>query len=207
VVILALACVGGIYTGIFSPSEGGAIGAFVAVIIGLVMLRWKWSNFLDSLFSSAKVISMFFLLIIGAVMFSQFMAWCHVSQQLTTFLQNWSIPPLAIEGVIIIILFALGFVMDGGALLLITVPIIYPITTALGADPIWFAVNVLIATDLGSITPPYAINIFALKGIAKEIPIGTMYAGIMPFVLASMVCMIITFFVPILSTWLPNLMK
>jgi tripartite ATP-independent transporter DctM subunit len=207
VLILAFACVGGIYTGAFSPSEGGAIGAFVAVIVGLVMRRWGWKNFTEALLSSAKVISMFFLLIIGAVMFSQFMAWCHVSQEATNLLNNIGLPHLAVEGLIILVLFVLGFVMDGGALLLIAVPIIYPITTAMGADPIWFAVCVLIATDLGSITPPYALNIFALKGIAKEIPIGVMYTGIMPFVLASMVALVIVFFVPVLSTWLPNLLK
>jgi C4-dicarboxylate transporter, DctM subunit len=171
------------------------------------MRRFKWSNFSDSLLSSAKVISMFFLLIIGAVMFSQFMAWCHVSQQAATWLTGLGLPALAIEGLIIIILFILGFVMDGGALLLIGVPIVYPITSALGADPIWFAVNVLIATDLGSITPPYALNIFALKGIIKDVPIGVMYTGIFPFVVAAIFAMIITFFIPSLSTWLPNLIK
>jgi tripartite ATP-independent transporter DctM subunit len=207
VLILAFACVGGIYTGIFSPSEGGAIGAFVAAIIGLIMLRFTWKNISESLLSSAKVISMFFILIIGAVMFSQFMAWCHLSQAATTFLTDLGLPSLAIEGLIIIVLFMLGFVMDGGALLLIGVPIVYPITAALGADPIWFAVCVLIATDLGSITPPVALNIFALKGITKDIPIGVMYSGIMPFVVAAIAAMVITFFVPSLSTWLPNLLK
>lgn len=207
VLILAFACVGGIYTGVFSPSEGGAIGAFVAVVIGLIMGRFNRHNFVQGLLDSAKVVSMFFLLIIGAVMFSQFMAWCHVSQEATTFLNNLGIPPLAIEGLIIIILFMLGFVMDGGALLLIGVPIVYPITTALGADPIWFAVCVLIATDLGSITPPYALNIFALKGITKDIPIEVMYIGIMPFVVASAVALILTFFIPSISTWLPNVLR
>jgi tripartite ATP-independent transporter DctM subunit len=207
VLILAVACVGGIYTGAFSPSEGGAIGAFVAVIIGLIMGRFRWKNFSESLLSSAKVVSMFFLLIIGAVMFSQFMAWCHVSQEATTFLNSFGLPPLAIEGLIILIFFVLGFVMDGGALLLIGVPIVYPITVALGADPLWFAVCVLVASDMGSITPPYALNIFALKGITKDIPIGVMYAGIMPFVLASAVALFLTFFIPSLSTWLPNLLR
>jgi TRAP-type C4-dicarboxylate transport system permease large subunit len=173
----------------------------------LIMRRFNRRNFVQGLLDSAKVVSMFFLLIIGAVMFSQFMAWCHVSQEATAFLTNLGLPPLAIEGLILIVLFILGFVMDGGALLLVGVPIVYPITAALGADPIWFAVCVLIATNLGSITPPVALNIFALKGIAKDIPISVMYTGIMPFVFASIAAMLIVFFVPGISTWLPSLLK
>jgi C4-dicarboxylate transporter DctM subunit len=86
-------------------------------------------------------------------------------------------------------------------------PIAYPITTALWADPIWFAVCVIIATTLGTITPPVALNIFALKGVAKGIPIGVMYTGILPFVGVSLAVLTLIFFVPSLSTWLPNLLK
>ena len=205
--ILAILVVGGIYTGQFSPSEGGAIGAFCAMIIGLVMGRFTRKNFALSLLDSAKVVSMFFLIIIGAVMFSQFMSWCNVAKSVTSFINNMGLPPMGVEFFIVFVLFLLGFIIDAGPLLLIGVPIAYPITTALGADPIWFAVCVLLATNLGAITPPVALNIFALKGIARDIPISVMYAGVMPFVISSMIVLMLVFFIPAISTWLPGLLR
>ncbi|MDD5701777.1 MAG: TRAP transporter large permease subunit [Dehalococcoidales bacterium] len=205
--ILAILVVGGIYTGQFSPSEGGAIGAFCAMIIGLVMRRFTPKNFALSLLDSAKVVSMFFLIIIGAVMFSQFMSWCNVAKSVTSFINNMGLPPLGVELFIVFVLFLLGFIIDAGPLLLIGVPIAYPITMALGADPVWFAVCVLLATNLGTITPPVALNIFALKGIARDIPISDMYAGVMPFVISSMIVLMLVFFIPEISTWLPGLLR
>jgi C4-dicarboxylate transporter DctM subunit len=199
--------VGGIYTGKFSPSEGGAIGAFFALIIGLIMRRFNWKNLTQCLLDAAKVISMFFLMVIGAVMFSQFMSWCNLAKLATTFIDNMGLPPLGVELFIIIVLFVLGFIMDAGPLLLVGVPIAYPIATALGADPIWFAICVILATTLGTMTPPVAFNIFALKGVAKDIPVSVMYAGIMPFVILAMISLAVVFFIPTLSTWLPNLLK
>ena len=207
VAILAVVVVGGIYTGQFSPSEGGAMGAFCAIIIGLVMGRVNRKNFTQTLLESAKVVSMFFLIVIGAVMFAQFMAWCNVPQAATTFINDLGLPPLGVELFIVLVMYFLGFVIDAGPLLLVGVPIAYPITTALGADPIWFAVCVILATTLGTITPPVALNIFALKGVAKDIPIGVMYKGILPFVAVSLAVLTLIFFVPYLSTWLPNLLK
>jgi tripartite ATP-independent transporter DctM subunit len=207
IVILAVIVVGGIYLGTFSPSEGGAIGAFCAIIIGLVMKRFDRKNFIQGLLDSTKVIAMFFLIVNGAIMFSQFMSWCNVSKTVTDFINNMGMPPLAVEAFIVFVMFVLGFVIDAGPLMLIGVPIAYPITNALGADPIWFAVNILLACNLGMITPPVALNIFALKGMAKDIPVQVMYSGVLPFVLSSACVLALVFFVPSLSTWLPNLLK
>jgi tripartite ATP-independent transporter DctM subunit len=207
IVILAVVVVGGIYVGTFSPSEGGAIGAFCAIIIGLAMKRFDRKNFTQGLLDSAKVIAMFFLIVNGAIMFSQFMSWCNVSKTVTDFINNMGLPPLGVEAFIVFVMFILGFVIDAGPLMLIGVPIAFPITTALGADPIWFAVCVLMACNLGMITPPVALNIFALKGIAKDIPIEVMYSGVMPFVISSTIVLIMVFLIPSLSTWLPNLLK
>jgi tripartite ATP-independent transporter DctM subunit len=207
VAILAIVVVGGIYTGKFSPSEGGAIGAFFALLIGLLMRRFNRENMTQCLLESAKVISMFFLMVIGAVMFSQFMSWCNLAKTATMFINNMGLPPIGVELVIIIILFVLGFIMDAGPLLLVGVPIAFPIATAIGADPIWFAICVILATTLGTMTPPVAFNIFALKGVAKDIPVSTMYSGIMPFVAGSIGALVLIFFIPSLCTWLPNLLK
>lgn len=207
IILLAVVVVGGIYAGIFSPSEGGAIGAFCAILIGLAMKRFDRKNFTRGLLDSAKVIAMFFLIVNGAIMFSQFMSWCNIAKTATTFINNMGLPPLGVEAFIIIVMFVLGFVIDAGPLMLIGVPIAFPITTALGADPIWFAVNVLMACNLGMITPPVALNIFALKGLAKDIPIDVMYSGVMPFVISSAIVLTLVFLIPSLSTWLPNLLK
>ena len=183
------------------------MGAFGAVIIGLIMGRVTRKNFIQTLLESAKVVSMFFLIVIGAVMFSQFIAWCNIPKAATTFINDMGLSPIGVELFIVLILYVLGFVIDAGPLMLIGVPIAYPITTALGADPIWFAVCVIVAVTLGTITPPVALNIFALKGVAGDIPIGVMYSGILPFVASSLVILGVIFFVPSLSTWLPNLLR
>ena len=183
------------------------MGAFVAVIIGVVMGRVNKKNMVESLLATAKVVSMFFLLFIGAVMFSQFMAWCNITKAATTFINELGLPAIGVELFIILLMYVLGFFIDAGPLMLIGVPIAFPITNALGADPVWFAVNVILVTTLAMITPPVALNIFALKGIAKDIPIGVMCSGILPFVIASLVVLVLVFCIPSLSTWLPNLLS
>ena len=113
--------------------------------------------------------------------------------------------PLGLEAFIIFAMFLLGFVIDAGPVMLVGVPIAFPITQALGADRIWFANCLILATTIGMITPPVALNIFALEGIAKDVPIGVMYSGIMPFVWASLASLALVFFFPVLSTALLNL--
>jgi tripartite ATP-independent transporter DctM subunit len=207
VAILFLVVIGGIYMGVFTPTEGGAIGAMGAVFLGLIWRRFTWRAFSQSLLESGKVISMVFLILIGAVMFTRFVVWCNLHAAVSDFFTGLGLPPFGILLIIELVLFALGFVVDTLALMLIGVPIVHPIAVALGFDPIWFAVVTLIAINMGTITPPVALNLFALKAVAQDIPMGTIFRGALPFVLGMAVVLALLIAVPPLVTWLPNILK
>jgi len=207
IVILFVLVMGGIWWGVFTPTEGGAIGAVVSLIIGLVMRRFTWKSFALTLIDSGKVISMVFLVLIGAVMYTRFLAWCNVSQGIADLIAGLGLHPMAFVAFTLVLLFILGFAIDIMPLMLIGVPILHPIAVSLGIDPIWFACLVVLAINLGDITPPIGVSLFTLKAISKDLPIGTIFRGTMPFVYGTVIAIITLFFVPALVTWLPSLFK
>ena len=203
---LFLLVIGGIYAGIFTPTEGGGIGAAGAVIIGLAMRRFTWQNFNSALLGAGRIMGMIFLILVGAMMFTRFIAWCNLSDVVKQFMTGLALPPATIVLLILLIFLALGFVIDIMPLILIGVPIFHPVAIALGYDPVWFTVLVVLIIQVGLITPPFAVILFALKGVAKDIPIGTIFRGVFPFVLATVVVAGLIFILPPLATWLPNLL-
>jgi tripartite ATP-independent transporter DctM subunit len=206
ILALFLLVIGGIYTGVFSPAEGGAIGAAGALIFGLIMRRFTWRRFSQALLDGCRVLSMILLIINGAILFTRFVAWCNISDTVREAFVGLGLPPTAILILILLIFFILGFVVDILTLNLIGVPILHPIAIGLGADPLWFATLVVLVLILGTLTPPVGINLFTMKGMAPEIPIGTIYRGAFPFVGAAVVAIAIVFLVPPLATWLPGLL-
>ncbi|OGO21058.1 MAG: hypothetical protein A2144_13210 [Chloroflexi bacterium RBG_16_50_9] len=207
VIALFLLVIGGIYGGVFTPAEGGAIGAAGALIIGLVLRRFTWKSFFQSLLDAARVLSMVLLIINGAVLFTRFVAWCNLSGVVSQAMAGLGLSPTATALTILFIFFALGFIVDILTLTLIGVPIMHPVAMALGLDPIWFATLVVLVLILGTLTPPVGINLFTMKGMAPDIPIGTIYRGAIPFVFAAAVVIAIVFLVPPLATWLPGILR
>lgn len=207
VLVLFALVMGGIWAGIFTPTEGGAIGAVVSLLIGLVMRRFTWRSFAHTLVDAGKVISMIFLILIGAVIFTRFLAWCNVSPALADLITGLGLDPMVFVVFTIVLMIILGFAIDIMPLMLIGVPVLHPIAASLGIDPIWFACLVVISVNLGDITPPIGVSMFTLRAIAKDLPIGTIFRGAMPFVYGTAVAIIIIFFVPSVATWLPGLMK
>ena len=203
---LFLLVIGGIYMGIFSPSEGCAIGASGALIIGLAMRRFTWKSFWQSLMDAAKVLSMILLIINGAILFTRFVAWCNISDLVSDFIIGLGLSYHAMVLIVLAIFLILGFFVDVMTLTLILVPILHPIVVDLGADPVWFAMVALLTLNLGALTPPVGINLFTMKGMAPDIPIGTIYRGAIPFIFAAVVAIAIVFIVPSLATWLPSLL-
>jgi tripartite ATP-independent transporter DctM subunit len=206
-VVLFVLVIGGIYAGIFTPCEGGGVGAFGAFCIGLFMKRFTWQNFTQSLLDAAKVISMVFLLINGATLFGQLAAWCNLSGTMTDLIAGLGLTPTSVVLLILIIFFILGFVIDSATLLLIGVPILHPAVVASGVDPLWFAVLAVVTIGVGTITPPVGINLFALKGVAKDISISTIYWGAIPFVVGTVIVIGLIFAIPPLATWLPSVLR
>jgi tripartite ATP-independent transporter DctM subunit len=206
ILLLFLIVIGGIYAGAFSPMEGGGIGAFMTFVIALLMGRITWRNFWVALFEGGKLIAMILFMVACALVFGHLLAASNLTTMLVEFVEGLPVSPLMVMAVIMLLFLLLGCVMDAPVLLLLTVPILAPVAVALHFDLIWFGVLLVLMTNLGMITPPYAMIIFLLRGLAPDIPIGTMYRGILPFVLSTLAVAILILFFPALTTWLPNVL-
>jgi tripartite ATP-independent transporter DctM subunit len=207
VLIIFLFVIGGMFLGMFTPTEGGAMGAGMVVFLALLMKRYTRSSFTKALVESGNVTSIVFLILIGAVLFTRFGVWCNLSGTVTSFLTGLGFGPQLVIALVFVIFFALGFAVDTLALTLIGVPIIHPIAVTMGFDPIWFAVLLIIVINVGTITPPVALNLFVIKALNQDIPIGVIFRGALPFVVGTLAAILLFFFVPDIITWLPSLVK
>lgn len=207
VVVLFIVVIGGIYAGVFTPTEGGAIGGVIALILGLIARRFTLKRFAETLLESGNVIAMTFLILIASQMFTRLIAWCNVSTAMKTFIINLGLSSGLFVVAVLAILVFLGCFIDGLALVLITIPIFYPIAASLGIEPLWFLVLAAISLNLGNLTPPVGINLFVLKGMRKEIPMGDIYKGALPFVCGTIITLAILFAIPSLVTWLPAVLR
>ena len=207
ILILFVVVIGGIYTGVFTPYEAGGIGAFGALLLGLLTKRLTWQAFNTSLTNTAITTSMMLLMLIGAQIVTPFLAVSRLPMNLASYIGGLALPPAAILTFIIISYSFLGCFMPNIPLLLLTIPIFFPIVLALGYDPIWFGVIVVLLGEIAIITPPVGINIYIVKGVAPDVPLATIFRGVMPFVIILFMGMIILIVFPELSTFLPNLMK
>jgi tripartite ATP-independent transporter DctM subunit len=205
VLVIFLVCIGGIYMGYFTPTRGGAVGAFSAVILGLIMGRWRWKNFKQALLDGGKNVSMVFLILISALLFTRFLAWCNVTETISDFVINLGMSPTVFVILTLVFFFVVGIPIDILPMILIGFPIFFPISQALGIDPVWFCLMLVIVTGMGELTPPVGITMFVLRGMARDIPMGTIFKGVLPFLGAAIVAIIILFLVPSITTWLPSL--
>jgi TRAP-type C4-dicarboxylate transport system permease large subunit len=189
-----------------TPTAGGPIGCVGALVLGLAMRRLTFDGFVRSLILTGRIIGMIFLIIIGAMIFSRFIAWCKLSDILLALINSFDLHPKVMIFFILIVFFVLGFFLDIVPMLLIGVPICHPVAVALGADPLWFAVLFVLVVQAGVITPPFATILFALKGVIQEVDLGTIFIGILPFVIATIIGVIIMFLEPAVVTWLPDVL-
>ena len=203
--ILFVLAIGGLFLGWFSPTQAGAIGAGGALLLGLISRELTWKTFFeagkDGLLSACMVL----FIIAGAVLFGHFLAVSTLPFLLADWVGNLPIGRMAIMGIIIFIYFIGGFFMDSMALIVVTIPIFYPIVQKLGFDPIWFGVIIVLIAEMGVITPPVGVNVFVIKGIAPEIPLHLIFRGIFPFLAALIILTILILFVPQIATFLPSL--
>jgi C4-dicarboxylate transporter DctM subunit len=205
VVILFLVVIGGIYGGIFTPTEAGAIGAFGAIVIGLVQRRLKWGSFVFSLRETAKNTAMIILMIVSANIFSRFITLSGLPAALSEFVTGLDAPPFVILLGIIVVYLICGCFLDIMAALILTIPIIFPTVMALGFNPIWYGVIMVRMIEIGMITPPMGMNIFVLSKTI-EFPIKKLYSGIVPFVISDLVHVSMLIAFPAISLYLVNLM-
>jgi len=207
VVVLFVGVLGGLYLGVFTPTEAAGAGAFGALVVSLARRRLNWNTFVISLLEASKTTAMIFFIIIGAKILGYFLAVTRLPFVLADFVGALSVNPWFSFGIILFIYLILGCVMDGLAMVLLTIPIFYPVVVALGFDPIWFGVIHLKIVEIGLITPPIGINVFVISGVAKGVPLQTIYRGVIPFVIADLFHLGILLAFPSISLFLPGLMK
>jgi C4-dicarboxylate transporter, DctM subunit len=203
--------IGGIFIGLFTPTEAAAIGAFGILLIAVIRRQISWEGFVKSLMETLRTSCMVLLLIAGAVIFGKFLAVTRIPFEIAGWVSGLEIAPVLVLGVILLIYFFGGCFMDALAFVTLTVPIFFPVVMELGYDPIWFGIIIVMVTEMGVITPPVGINVYVVYGVAKnvldqEVPLEKIFKGIFPFLIAVIVGIFILILFPKIIMYLPNLM-
>ena len=205
--ILFALVIGGLFFGWFTPTQAGGIGAAGALVIGLVRRQLSWRVFIDSTMDGLRTSCMVLCVIACATIFGHFMAVSTIPFILADWIGGLSVHPMAVMGIIIFIYLIGGCFMDAMALVVLTVPVIYPVVVKLGFDPIWFGVVIVLVSEMGVITPPVGVNVYVIKGIAPEVPLETIFKGIFPFLVAILINIGILLLFPKIALILPGLTK
>lgn len=204
VALLFAAVIGGIYTGVFSPTEAAAVGAAGAFLFALARRQLTWSVLVQALAETAVTTGMIFLILIGAALFNYFIEASRLPDVLVGGLTGLGWPPLAVLVAILVFYLVLGCFMDALSMILLTVPFIFPIIVAIGYDPVWFGILLVVVVELGLITPPIGMNLFVIQGTTPGLSLTTMVRGIVPFIVADIVRVGVLVAFPALVLWLPR---
>jgi tripartite ATP-independent transporter DctM subunit len=205
--ILFALVMGGIFFGLFTPTEAAAIGAFMTLLIAIIRRQLHWKGFIQSLADTTKISCMIMVIVTGAVIFGHFMAITRIPYTLADYVSSLPLPPHAIIGVIILVYLIGGCFMDALAMIMLTIPIFFPVVQALGFDPIWFGVVIVLITEMGVITPPVGINVYVVYGVARDVPLEKIFRGVFPMLIALLVCNLLLILFPQIALWLPSLMR
>ena len=206
VLVLFLVVLGAIYTGYATPTESAAVGAFGALVLALLRRSLTWRSFLDVLYESAATTAMLFVILIGALIFANFINMTGMAQQLTSFALSLETAPIFVIFFLVIVYLVLGCVLESLSMILLTVPLFYPLVAEMGFSLIWFGILVVVVTEISLITPPVGLNVFVLKGFVPDVPVRRIFAGVLPFIAADVVRLALLLAVPAISLWLPELL-
>jgi tripartite ATP-independent transporter DctM subunit len=201
-----LLVMGGIYGGLFTPTEAGAMGATVLFLVAIVKRKLNRQNLVESLLEAVRISVMVLFLVAGANVFSYFLALSTIPMKVASWAAALEVSPYLIHTIIVIIYLFLGCFLDAISMMVLTMPVIYPVILALGFNPIWFGVIAVLMMEAGLITPPMGLNIFTVSGVAKDVPIETIFRGVAPFLLSIFAIVILITIFPKLALFLPNMM-
>jgi C4-dicarboxylate transporter DctM subunit len=207
VAALFLFVMGGIYGGAFTATEGAGMGAMGALAFALWRRALTLRSLYDALLESARTTSMLFLILIGALMFAEFINITTMPSDLKTFVSRFSVNPLVVVAAICAIYVVLGTAMEELSMVLLTMPVFFPVIMHLGFDPVWFGIIIVCVVEIGLISPPVGMNMFVLKTLLPEVSTGTVFRGVMPFMWADVLRLAILVAFPIISLWLPRMMR
>jgi tripartite ATP-independent transporter DctM subunit len=206
VFILFLIVIVGLWTGFFTPTEAAGIGAFAAFVFSLATRTLTWKSLTESLMDTGRFTAMIFLIVVGAMLFMYFLAMSGLPVAMSEFVTRAGMSPLMVIFSIMVIYLILGCILDTLGMVLLTVPTFYPIIVSIGFDPIWCGVIVVLACEIGLITPPVGLNVFVVKGVAEDVPMQGIFQGIVPFLIADLVVVAIVVAFPIIALWIPSMM-
>lgn len=206
VLTLFIIVMGGIYLGVFTPSEAAGIGAGGAFIIALLRRSLSVDALFHALIDTGRTTAMLFTVLIGALIFSDFITFAGLPAELLAFVKSFDLPPMGVMLIIVAIYLVLGMVFESLSMILLTVPIFYPLVQSLGLDLVWFGIVVVVVTEISLITPPVGMNVFVLSAVLKNVKAGTIFKGIAPFWCADMVRLGLIMFVGSIALFLPEIL-
>lgn len=198
--------IGGIYSGVFTATEASGFGAFGAFVIALARRRLTLAQLYDILFDTAQTTAVLFALIIGAGLFTEFLNYSGAHNALLDFVNNSGFSPFTVVLVICFIYIILGMLMESMSMILLTVPLFFPVVIGLGFDPVWFGILIVVLCELGLITPPIGINLFVMRSVAPDVSISTIIRGVIPFIGVDLLRVLLIAAVPTISLFLPQLL-
>ena len=207
VVVLFAVVMGGIYGGIFTATEGAGIGAFGAFVFALVRRALTWKILLEVLVESARTTSMLFMILIGALIFANFVNYTSMPRDLLDFVTRYQVSPINVMIAICVIYVVLGTAMEELSMILLTVPIFFPLVVSLGFDPVWFGIIIVVVVEIGLISPPVGMNMFVVRSLLPQVSTATIFRGVTPFAIADVIRLGILVAFPAISLWLPNALK
>jgi C4-dicarboxylate transporter, DctM subunit len=198
--------IGGLYGGIFTATEAAGAGAGGAFLIGLVRGRLSRTDIMRALLETTRTTAAVFTVLIGALLFGYFLTVTQTPQKVTELLTGLGIGKYGVLALIMLMYLVLGCLMDALAMIILTVPIVFPVIKELGFDPIWFGVIIVMTVELGLIHPPVGMNIFVIKSVIEDVKMSTMFYGVMPFIVTDLLRLVILIAFPIIALWLPSRM-
>ncbi|MEX0404158.1 TRAP transporter permease [Aquibium sp. LZ166] len=207
VLILFIAIIGSMYLGIATATEAAAVGSFLTAVIGVARGRLNLTSIMDSLIEALRTSVAIYTILIGAVLFGYFLAITQTPQKITAFLVALDFGAYGTLALILAFFLIMGCILDAMAMIILLVPIVFPVVTHLGFDPIWFGVIIVMTVELGLITPPVGMNVFVINTIAREVSLVTIFRGVLPFVMTDIVRLILLIVFPAIVLFLPMTMK
>lgn len=206
ITVLFIVIMGGIYGGVFTPTEAAGVGAAATFLLTLKRRGWQPRMYLTVLIEAAQTTAIMFALVIGALVFTNFLTVAGLPNQLLGFIQGIDVSPIVVILIICAIYLVLGCFLETMSMVMLTVPIFYPIVASLGFDLVWFGIIVVVAAEISLITPPLGLNIFMIKNVMPDVPLGTIIRGVTPFVMMDIVRLLLLVFVPWIVLVVPNSM-
>ncbi|MBW1801529.1 MAG: TRAP transporter large permease subunit, partial [Deltaproteobacteria bacterium] len=197
--------IGGLYVGLFTPTEAGAAGVFFTLIVAIITRRLSWKGFLKAMEETLKISCFVFVLVTGALIFGRFLAVTRIPFMVAEFAAGLPVSHYVILAFVLVIYLIGGCFMDSLGFLVLTIPIFYPLGVALGFNPIWYSIILTMVTTMGAITPPVGVNIYVVKALAPDIPLGTIFKSVSFFLLACLVSIVILILFPQIILVIPGM--